>query len=86
MDTLEAIEKLAQMARTQKIPVFSVADEVLSQLRFGETPVSFVTFDMFAGVFAAAASILLCVGINAWLHVMNPLSQFFAPLQEARLW
>lgn len=86
MDTLEAIEKLAQKARRQKIPAFHVSEQVIARLQAEDNPLSFVAFDFLAGIFATAASVLFYIGINAWTYVMNPLTQLFAPLQEVRLW
>jgi hypothetical protein len=86
MDTLEVIEKLAKITQMQKIPVFSVSEQVIAQLRADKNTISFAAFDFFAGVFATAASIIFYIGINVWTHIMNPLTQLFAPLQEVRLW
>jgi len=87
MDTLREIEILAKKAQMQKIPVFDVSDQVIEQLRADKAnTINFVAFDFFAGILATAASIILYIGINAWMYIMNPLTQFFAPLKEIRLW
>ena len=87
MDTLDAIQKLAEEARKEAITSFDVADGVIAKLRSDPTQtVSFAAFDFFAGIFATATSIVFYVGVNTWTHIMNPLTQFFAPLQEVRLW
>ncbi|HUT29539.1 MAG TPA: hypothetical protein VMX13_07100 [Sedimentisphaerales bacterium] len=87
MDTLEGIEKLAKRAQMQRIPAFAVSDQVMARLRFGEVDAtSFAVFDFLAGIFATAASIIFYIGINAWMHIVSPLTQFFAPLQEVSLW
>lgn len=85
MDTLDGIEKLAKKAQTQETPAFDVSDRVLAQISL-EKSNTFVVFDFFAGAFATAASAIFYIGINAWTNIMNPLAQFFAPLQEVRLW
>ncbi len=87
MDTLDGIDRLVRRAREERIPSFGVADQVMLEIRSGETlKVSFAAFDFFAGIFAAATSIVFYIGVNAWMHIMSPLTQFFAPLQEVRLW
>ena len=85
MDTLDGIEKIAEIARKQEIPKFSVSDQVITTLT-SDKDYNFIVFDFFAGVFATLASVGLYIGINAWMYLINPLTQFFAPLQEVRLW
>jgi hypothetical protein len=87
MDTLEAIEKLAQQAREEETPLFGVANRVLQQIRSEETETfSFTVFDLFATASAVAASVVGYFSIGAWKFIASPLTQFFAPLQEIRLW
>jgi len=87
MDILEAIEKLAKQAREEKIPGFGVADRILQRIRPEETKAaSFIVFDLFAGVSAVAASVVCYFSVGVWRFITSPLMQFFAPLQEVRLW
>lgn len=87
MDTLEGINKLARQAREEKPPHFNVADQVLKQIRSEETEAfSFTVFDLFAAASAVAASVVGYFSIGAWRFIASPLMQFFAPLQEVRLW
>ena len=87
MDTLEGINKLARQAREEKTPRFDVVDRVLQQIRAVEMEAfSFTVFDLFAAASAIAASVVGYFSINAWRFVASPLMQFFAPLQEVRLW
>jgi hypothetical protein len=87
MDTLKGIEKLAKKAQMQKIPAFGISDQIADRLRLSRPETaSFAVFDVFAGISAVAASVALYIGLNAWTHLMNPMTQFFAPLQEIRLW
>jgi hypothetical protein len=87
MDTLKEIEKLAQLAQAQAIPDCDISNQILAQIRLApKNSTSFAVFDFLAGCFATAASILLYIGINAWNQIVSPLTQFFAPLQECRLW
>ena len=87
MDTLEGIEKLARQAREEKTPQFDVADQVLQQIRSEQTEAfSFTVFDLFATVSAIVASVVGYFSISAWKFIASPLMQFFAPLQEIRLW
>ena len=85
MDTLDGIEKIAEIARKQETPEFSVSNQVISKLT-SDRNYNFIVFDFFAGVFATLASVGLYIGINAWMYLFNPLTQLFAPLQEVRLW
>jgi hypothetical protein len=87
MDTLKGIEKLAQWAVKEEIPAFDVTGKVLPAIRAEEAErVSLIPFDIFAAVSAAAASVILFLGINAWLYFTDPLTGLFAPLQEIALW
>ena len=87
MDTLEAIEKLAQQARKEKIPGFGVADRILQQIRPGqEETFGFIVFDLFASASALVASVVGYFSVGVLKSITSPLMQFFAPLQEVRLW
>jgi len=87
MDTLKGIEKLAQKAREERTPVFGVAEKVLLQIcSESKQTVGFMVFNLFAGLSAAAASIILLLAINTWTYLSNPMMEFLAPLQEAPLW
>ena len=87
MDTLDGIEKLAQQAREEQTPNFSVAGQVMQQIKAEEMEsFSFTVFDLFAAASAVAASVVGYFSIGAWRFIASPLMQFFAPLQEVRLW
>lgn len=87
MDTLKAIEKLAQEARGEKTPVFNVADRILSRIRTEQKETfSFVVLELFASVSAVAASVVAYLSIGALKSLTSPLMQFFAPLRDVRLW
>lgn len=87
MDTLKGIEELARRAREEKPPVFDIADVVLQQINTEETETfSFTVFDLFATASAVVASVVGYFSISAWRFIASPLMQFFAPLQEVRLW
>jgi hypothetical protein len=87
MDTLEAIEKLAQQARQEKTPVFNIADRILSRIRLDEEETfSFVVLELFASVSAVVASVVAYLSVGVLRSLTSPLVQFFAPLQEVRLW
>ncbi len=86
MDTLEGIKILADKSQNQKLPLFGISENVIAQLNDEPAPVSFAAFDISAGLFAAAAFVLMYIGINSWLNYIDPISHFFSPLQEARLW
>ncbi|MHC4073900.1 MAG: hypothetical protein ACYSW0_21560 [Planctomycetota bacterium] len=87
MDTLKAIEKLAQETQGEKVPAFDVADNVLRQIRAGEEEtLGFFVFDLFASVSAVAASVVGYISVGALKSMTNPLMEFVAPLQEVRLW
>jgi len=87
MDTLEAIERLGQQAGEERIPVFDVTNRVLQRIRSEETETfGFVVFELFAGASAVAASVVCYFSVSVWKFTTSPLMQFFAPLQEVRLW
>ncbi|MHC4221918.1 MAG: hypothetical protein ACYST9_05810 [Planctomycetota bacterium] len=85
MDTLKAIEKLAQLARNEKTHVFDVSSQVL--MRITETePIRVVPLSVFAGLSAVAASIALFAAVKYWIYMSNPIMELFTPLQEVALW
>ena len=87
MDTLKGIEKLAQQARREETPLFSVSNKVMSQIGSEESEeFSFTVFELFATASAVVASIIGYFSISAWRVIASPLMQFFTPLQEIRLW
>ncbi|MBL7189562.1 MAG: hypothetical protein ISS70_24805 [Phycisphaerae bacterium] len=87
MDTLRAIEKLAQQTQGEKVPAFDVSARVLQQIRSEEAEsYGFVAFELFASISAVAASVVGYFSIGALKSVTSPLMQFLAPLQEVRIW
>ena len=87
MDTLKGIEKLAQQARQEETPLFSVSNKVMSQISSEESEeFNFTVFELFATASAVVASVVGYFSIGAWKFVASPLMQFFAPFQEVRLW
>jgi hypothetical protein len=84
----ELIEKLAQKARSEAIPQFSVSNRVMARIDLLESkPVGGLwPFEVFAGVSAVAACIITFFSINAWQTVFNPLYQLLAPYQGVSLW
>lgn len=87
MDTLKAIERLAQQSKGEKVPSFDVSAKVLQRIASEEEPsFGFVAFELFASISAVAASVVGYLSIAALRSVTSPLMQFFTPLQEARLW
>lgn len=83
----DIIEKLAQKARTEAIPQFSVSNRVMAQIDLIERqPTGLWPFQIFAGVSAVAASIVIFFSIQAWQTIVNPLAQLFATSQGASLW
>ena len=87
MDTLRAVEKLAQQAEAEEVPSFDVTAKVLQQIRSEEIEsVGFVAFELFASISAVAASVVGYFSVGALKSVTSPLMQFFAPLQEVAIW
>jgi len=87
MDTLRAIEKLAQQAEREKAPAFFVSAKVLQQIRSEEAEsFGLVAFELFASISAVAASVVGYFSVGALRSVTSPLMQFFAPLQEVAIW
>ena len=86
MDTLEAIEKLAQQARREKTPTFNVAERIMYRIRPEEDKFSFIVLELFASISAVAASVVGYFSVGVLRSLTSPLMQFFTPLQEVRLW
>ena len=76
MDTLRAIEKLAQQTEGEKVPSFDVSAKVLQQISSEEVEsVGFVAFELFASISAVAASVVGYFSIGALKSVTSPLMQ-----------
>jgi len=86
MDTLDAIEKLAQQARREKTPDFKVAERILYRIRPEEDKFSVLVLELIASVSAVAASVVGYFSVGALRSLTSPLMQFLTPLQEVRLW
>ena len=87
MDTLRAIEKLAQQAEAERVPSFDVSAKVLQRISSEEAEsAGLVAFELFASISAVAASVVGYFSIGALRSVTSPLMQFFAPLQEVAIW
>lgn len=86
MDTLDAIEKLAQQARREKTPAFNVADRIMYRIRPEEDKFSFIVLELIASVSAVVASVVGYFSVGVLRSLASPLMQFFTPLQEVRLW
>jgi hypothetical protein len=86
MDTLKGIEKLAQQARREETPLFTVSNKVMKQIGSESEAFGFTVLELFATASAVAASVVGYFSISAWKLIASPLTQFFTPLQEIRLW
>ena len=83
----DIIEKLAQKARSEAIPQFSVSNRVMAQIDLIERqPTGLWPFEIFAGLTAVAASIVSFFSVQAWHTIVNPLFQLLAPYQGVPLW
>jgi hypothetical protein len=81
------IEKLAKKARTETPPQFSVANRVMAQIELRQQrKFNLWPFEVFAGLSAVAASIVVFFSIQAWHTIVNPLVQLVAPYQGVQLW
>ena len=83
----DIIEKLAEKARIEAVPQFSVSNRVMAQIDLIERqPTGLWPFEIFAGLTAVAASIVSFFSIQAWHTIVNPLFQLLAPYQGVPLW
>jgi hypothetical protein len=88
MDKLiNIIDKLAIRAHDEVLPEFSVADGVITRIglmrRSGQ---GLLPYEIFAGVTAVAASIVLFFSLQALQTILNPMYQLLVPNQGATLW
>ncbi|MBN1788421.1 MAG: hypothetical protein JW806_08510 [Sedimentisphaerales bacterium] len=87
MDTLKIIEKLAKTAQKEEIPQMDVSRAVMARIDTAQQDSAVIlSFEWFAGISAAAASIVILISIPAWRYLFDPLAQILAPLQEVMLW
>jgi hypothetical protein len=85
---IQIIETLAQRAKDEVTPQFSVSDEVMTQIALMQRSRNrgLLPLELFAGFTAVAASIMLFLSIHAVENILNPMSQLLAPYQGASLW
>lgn len=84
---IEIIERLANKARNEVMPQLDVSNQVMTRISLLErNQPSLVPLELFAGLTAAAASIITFFSIQAWQSIVNPLYQLFAPYQGVALW
>ena len=87
MDALEAVRKLADRAKRERSPDIDVSGTVLARIEAGAGQrISFVPFDIFAGVSAVAASIGILLLLAAWQQIAGPSAEVLPPLEEVPLW
>jgi hypothetical protein len=87
MDTLEILARLARKAREEQTPVFGVADAVRLRIRSaGPQSVTLIPLELFGGLSAIAASVIVALAIQLWSYMNNPVMELLTPLQEIRLW
>ncbi|GEM_PF-1613687 len=89
MDKLmNIIEKLADKAKYEIVPQFSVADDVMTQIALMQRSRNrgLLPLELFAGITAVAASVMLFFSLDAVQNLLNPMAQLLAPYQGASLW
>jgi len=87
MDTLEGLDRLARRAREEQTPVFGVAQAVRLRIQSeGRSSVTLIPLEVFGGLSAVAASIILFLAVQLWQYMNSPLRELVAPLPEIRLW
>ena len=77
MDTLDAIEKLAQQARGEKTPEFNVTERILYRIRPEEDKFSVFVLELIASLSAVAASVVGYFSVGVLRSLTSPLMQFF---------
>ncbi len=84
MDTLEAMEHLAELARRQTPPDIEVRDWVLGRIEY-ERRLRRLRRKLGA-ISALAASILLTVGVWYWSRPIDPLAALYELPEVSSLW
>ena len=87
MDTLEGLERLARQARQEEPPVFGVAEHVQLRIRSQRARgITLIPLEVFGGLSAVAASIIVSMAVELWQYMSNPVMDLLAPLPEMPLW
>ena len=84
MDELEAINKLARLAREERVPVTDMSARVLMRIRVGREP-SLAPLWIFAVSSAAVAAGVAGLAVPAWISWNDPLVDLFAQFQMVML-
>ncbi|HBG28910.1 MAG: hypothetical protein A2Y10_16615 [Planctomycetes bacterium GWF2_41_51] len=84
---IEILDKLAERAQSEILPQIDVSNGVMTRISLmrGQKP-SLLPLEVFAGLTAVAASIVIFFSIQAWHNIVNPFYQLFAPYQGVSLW
>ena len=85
MDPLGSIQKLAERARLDEAPTMDVSAAVLARIAPRRVP-RVLPLSLFAAASAAAAMIVMAIGLYYWLGEPDPMTEYLAPLQMVSLW
>ena len=77
MDDLEAIQKLAVLARSEQAPATDVSAAVLRHIREQPDSSVFVLWVFAAGA-SVAAAVVATMAIRTWLSWSDPISDLFS--------
>lgn len=84
MDALEAIKKLAWLAREERAPATDVSIRVLMEIRARREP-SWAPLWIFAAGSAAVAAGVMGLALHTWIFWNDPLVDLFAQFQMVML-
>ncbi|OQA03341.1 MAG: hypothetical protein BWY69_00522 [Planctomycetes bacterium ADurb.Bin401] len=84
---IDILDKLAERAQSEILPQIDVTNKVMTRISLMrmQKP-NLLPIEVFAGLTAIAASIVVFFSIQAWNNIANPFYQLFTPYQGALLW
>lgn len=84
---IDILDKLAERAQSEILPQIDVSNGVMTRISLMrmQKP-GLLPLELFAGLTAVAASIVVFFSIQAWQSIVNPLYQLFTPYQGVPLW
>jgi len=84
MDELDAVEKLAELARLEDAPATDVSAGVMAEIRRTQ-PSPLLPLSLVAAASIAAAAIVLILALSGGSPAPDPMIELFAPLEMVTL-
>jgi ADP-ribose pyrophosphatase YjhB (NUDIX family) len=86
MEALEALERLAQVARRERAPEVDVSAGVLRRIRCTGDPARLTPLWLLSLASVVTAVVVLMIGIHVWAAASDPMQALIPAAKVASLW